>query len=63
VASGMPVKRLEKLDHYEISLGTILDWMKSCTQIETNILKNEEHDQPGTLKQLEISFFEEFKGV
>ncbi len=56
-------KRLEKLDPEEISQGTILDWMKSCTQIETNILKNEEHDQPGTLKQLEISFFEEFKGV
>lgn len=29
---------------------------------ETDILKNEEKEK-GTLKQLEISFFEDFKGV
>lgn len=56
-------KRLEKLDPEELSQGTILEWTKSCTQIETGILKSEEKNPSGTLKQLEISFFEDFKGV
>ncbi|QEN06821.1 hypothetical protein EXM22_01990 [Oceanispirochaeta crateris] len=55
-------KRLDKLDPDELSQGTILDWMKNCSQIETDILKDEEKEK-GTLKQLEISFFEDFKGV
>jgi hypothetical protein len=56
-------KRLDKIDPDEISQSTILDWMKTCTQLESEILKAEDTDHPGTLKQLEISFFEDFKGV
>jgi hypothetical protein len=56
-------KRLDKLDPGELSQNTILEWTKSCTQIETGILKSEEKNPSGTLKQLEISFFEDFKGV
>ena len=55
-------KRLESLDPEELSQTTILDWTRNASQIETDILKTDEKET-GTLKQLEISFFEDFKGV
>jgi len=54
-------KRLNKMDPDELSQGSVLDWLKTCTQLETGILKDEERDGP--VRQLEISFFEDFKGV
>ncbi len=56
-------KRLEKLDPGELSQNTILDWTKNCSQLERTILKGEDKEESGGVKQLEIAFFEDFKGV
>ena len=56
-------KKLDKFDPDELSQGNLLDWMKSCSQLEKEILSPEDKEEKGSLKQLEISFFEDFKGV
>lgn len=56
-------QRLEKLDPEELSQGTITDWVKSCVSLERENYQEEGNTNKGKLKQLEISFFEEFDGI
>ena len=57
-------KRLDKIDPEEISQGTITDWLKTSVNIERQSFDDTIEDEAkGKLKQLEISFFEEFDGI
>ncbi|MDA3939077.1 MAG: hypothetical protein PF693_07195 [Spirochaetia bacterium] len=57
-------KRLDKFDSEELSQGMITEWLKNCVSIERESLDPEDgEEKPGNLKQMQISFFEEFDGV
>lgn len=56
-------KKLDQFDSDELSQGNLLEWMKSCSQLEKEILSPGDKEEKGSLKQLEISFFDDFKGV
>jgi hypothetical protein len=61
---GLIEKRLDKIDPEELSQGTITDWLKTGVSIERQSFEDTiEGEAKGKLKQLEISFFEEFDGV
>ena len=57
-------KRLKTFDPEELSQGMMMEWLKNCVSIERESLDPEDGEgKHGTLKQMEISFFEEFNGV
>ncbi|MDC7228525.1 MAG: hypothetical protein PQJ61_17320 [Spirochaetales bacterium] len=57
-------KRLDRLDPEELSQGTLTDWVKTSVNIERQTYDDTiEDENKGKLKQLEISFFEEFDGI
>ena len=57
-------KRLDKFDAEELSQGMMMEWLKNCVSIERESLDPEDEEgKPGNLKQMQISFFEEFDGV
>ncbi len=56
-------KRLDKLDPEELSQSTITEWVKTGINIERENFQEESDSPKGKLKQLEISFFEEFDGI
>ncbi len=42
----------------------MMEWLKNCVSIERESLDPEDEEgKPGNLKQMQISFFEEFDGV
>ena len=57
-------KRLDKFDAEELSQGMMMEWIKNCVSIERDSLDTEDEEgKSGNLKQMQISFFEEFDGV
>jgi uncharacterized short protein YbdD (DUF466 family) len=57
-------RRLDKIDPDELAQGTITDWLKTTVNIERQCFDDTIEDEgKGKLKQLEISFFEEFDGI
>ena len=55
-------KRLDGFDADELSAGMMMEWTKNTIGLERNIFQKQEEEKSST-KQLEISFFEEFKGI
>ncbi len=56
--------RLDGFKPKDLSQGNLVDWLKTAVGVETEtFLREVEDGKPGTMKQLEISFFEDFRGV
>ena len=57
-------KRLEGFNPEELSQGNLVDWLKSAVGVETTTFERElGNRESGSVNQLEISFFEDFRGV
>jgi len=57
-------KRLEGFKPEELSQGNLVDWLKTAVGVETTTFERELGERKsGDGAQLEISFFEDFRGV